>query len=152
VRDDPSIVSNYGALAIAHHHALAAATTAAGVLVLVALWTGFARGAATPDRFARFAAACVCCFIAFGKVLSPQYLIWLVPLVPLVRGRRGAVASLLLAFAFLATDVFFYSGRRFGDYAFGSQLAWLVLARDLLLVAIVAILVIPVTRRPLTSG
>ena len=73
VRDDPSIVSNYGALAIEHHRALAAATTAAGVLVLVALCIGFARGAATPERFARFAAACV------GADLSPHPFSWSQP-------------------------------------------------------------------------
>ena len=51
---------------------------------------------------------CVAAFVAFGKVLSPQYLIWLVPLVPLVRGRRGLVASGLLALALIVDAVLFH--------------------------------------------
>ena len=72
-------------------------TTAAELAALVALWIAFARGPAETGRFFRYAAACVCAFVAFGKVLSPQYLIWLVPLVALVRGPSGLAAAALLA-------------------------------------------------------
>jgi hypothetical protein len=68
---------------------LAAIQSVVQALVVIALWVAFARGPATPERLVRYSAACVAAFIAFGKVLSPQFLIWLLPLVPLVRGRRG---------------------------------------------------------------
>jgi hypothetical protein len=91
----------------------------------------------------RYLAACVCAFIAFGKVLSPQYLIWLVPLVPLVRGRRGLVAIALLGAAMIATQWYFPG--HYGAVEDGS-LAWLVLARDLVLVVVLAVLAAPTAR------
>jgi uncharacterized membrane protein len=111
--------------------------------VLVALWVAFARGQATPERLVRYAAAVVCAFVALGKVLSPQFLIWLIPLVPLVRGRRGLVASGVLAAALVLTQLWF--PYRYWDLALGFDevASWLVLARDLLLVALLVILVEP---------
>ena len=45
--------------------------------------------------------------LALGRVLSPQFVLWLVPLVPLVAGRRGRAATALLALALVATQVWF---------------------------------------------
>ncbi|HEY4348075.1 MAG TPA: glycosyltransferase 87 family protein [Gaiellaceae bacterium] len=139
----PHIVGTHGALAVSGHGVLAALSTVTEIVVLVALWTAFARGNPERDRLVRFAAASICTFIAFGKVLSPQYLIWLVPLVPLVRGARGLAASALLAVAIGCTDVVWYGAHRFDDYAFSSDWAWLVLTRNLILVAIVGVLAVP---------
>jgi Glycosyltransferase family 87 len=136
---------SHGAVAIEGHGALAAATSILEVACLVALWTAFARGRVDADRFVRFSAACVCAFIAFGKVLSPQYLIWLVPLVPLVRGRRGLAATLLLGAAMAATQ-FWLSAARYARFTTTFEYAWLVLVRDLALVALVAILALPIGR------
>ncbi len=136
----PVEVLSLGASSVAGHHFLVAVSTVVEIVVLLALWLGFARGEAEPDRFVRYLAACVCAFIALGKVLSPQYLIWLVPLVPLVRGRRGLLAMTLLAAALIVTQWYFpthYSS--VADF----RLAWLVLARDLLLVALLAVLALP---------
>ncbi len=48
---------------------------------LLAVWGLYALGSATRERLLTAAAAAVCAFIVFDRVLSPQYLIWLAPLV-----------------------------------------------------------------------
>jgi uncharacterized membrane protein len=137
----PGIVTSHGSQNIVGHHTLASAFGVLQLLVLVALWVAFARGPATGDRLVRYAAACTCAFIVFGKVLSPQYLIWLLPLVPLVRGRRGLAATALLTLALILTQVWF--PQRYFDYALEFRNAGLVLARDLILVVLLAVLVWP---------
>jgi uncharacterized membrane protein len=109
--------------------------------VLVWLWVRFARGPAEPARLVRYSAAVVVTFVAFGKVLSPQFLIWLVPLVPLVQGRRGLRATGMLAAALVLTQVWFPD--RYWDYVFTFDPAAsaAVLARDLALVALAVTLV-----------
>jgi hypothetical protein len=120
-------------------------------LVVLALWIGFLRGPADRERLVRTCAGCVCAFVAFGKVLSPQYLIWLLPLVALVRGRRGAAAAAMLVVSMLLTQLWF--PYRYLDlvYEFDPAASWLVLARDLSLVALLAILVWPPRRLPARS-
>jgi hypothetical protein len=83
----------------------------------------------------------VCAFIAFGKVLSPQFLLWLIPIVPLVRGRRGCAATALLTAALVLTQVWF--PRRYWDYVYAFHNAGAVLARNVALVALLAVLVWP---------
>jgi uncharacterized membrane protein len=144
----PLIVDRGGSQSIAGHVALAAVMSTATTLALAALWAGFARGPAERGRLVRYAAACVCAFIAFGKVFSPQYLIWLVPLVPLVRGRRGLAATGVLAACLVATQVWF--PLRYWDYVDGFELAWVVLLRNLLVVALLAVLSFP-ARAPSVS-
>ncbi len=122
---------------------LGSASSALLVLALLGIWAAAARGPATPDRLVRFSAASVVAFVALGKVLSPQFLIWLIPLVPLVRGRRGLAASGLLGLALLLTQLWFPI--RYWDLAlrFAAFPSWLVLARDLVLLALLAVLLVP---------
>jgi hypothetical protein len=117
---------------------------------LLGIWTAAALGPAQPERLVRYAAASVTAFVAFGKVLSPQFLIWLIPLVPLVRGRRGLAASALLALALLLTQLWFPF--RYWRLVFNpnSGFWFLVLLRDLVLLALLAVLVYP-ARKELTE-
>ena len=125
---------------------LAALSTAAQLATLVWIWIAFARGPADRERLARASAAALCAFVAFGKVFSPQFLIWLIPVVPLVRGRRGVGACALLALALVLTQLWFPS--RYFRLALGFEagLSWLLLSRDLVVVALTALLVTSLRR------
>jgi len=139
-----TVTSSHGSqnLAGAGPDAIGAVFTALELAALVAVWILFARGPADRERFVRASAAAVCAFVALGKVLSPQFVIWLLPLVPLVRGRRGIVAAWLLGVAAVLTQLWFPS--RYWSYAnLDGSITWIVLARDLVLVALAATLVWP---------
>jgi hypothetical protein len=138
---DPRVVSTHGSQNIAGHGAAGAVTSAIEIAALVALWVAFARGPADRDRLIRYTAACVCAFVAFGKVLSPQFLLWLIPLVPLVRGRRGILATAVLTVACVLTQ--FWFPVHYFDYVERFRFAPVVLERDLLLVALVVVLACP---------
>jgi hypothetical protein len=127
--------------------ALAVTQSALQALVLVAIWVVFARGPAEPERLVLASAATLTAFVALGKVLSPQFLIWLVPLVPLVAGRRGVVASALLAAAIVLTQLWF--PYRYWDLAlaFDEAASWLVVVRDLVLLGLLVVLARPLLDR-----
>ena len=134
-------------LAGAGPDALAAVQTLLQVAVLVAVWILFARGPAGRERLVQASAAALVAFVALGKVVSPQFLIWLVPVVPLVAGRRGLAASALLGAALVLTQVWF--PYRYWDLAlhFGALESWLVLVRDLVLVALLLLLTVTLRDR-----
>jgi riboflavin transporter FmnP len=113
------------------------------VAVLVAIWMWFARRERTREELVQASAAAVVAFVALGKVLSPQFLVWLIPLVPLVRSR---VAWALLALALAWTQGWF--PQHYWPYAldFAEPQSWLVLMRDLILVGLLAVLVTPPVR------
>jgi hypothetical protein len=75
--------------------ALTALQTVLQVTAVLLVWWLYLRGPRTRERLLTAAAAAVAAWISFGKVLSPQFLLWLLPLVALLRAKREAV--LLLA-------------------------------------------------------
>jgi uncharacterized membrane protein len=124
-------------------HALAIATSALGGLALLALYAAFARGEATDADLLRYGVAAVAVTIAFGKVFSPQFLIWLVPLVPLVRGLRGLAASALFLVTCVLTQLWFPHRYWALANSFAAAQSWELLARDLSVLALVAVLAWP---------
>jgi hypothetical protein len=118
-------------------------TTIAGVLALLCVWALFARGPATRARLVTHSAASVAALLAFGKVFSPQFVIWLVPFVLLVGGVRGFAAATLLAAVLGLTHAWF--PHHYWDLAqgFASTQAGELLARDLCVLALLVVLAWP---------
>jgi hypothetical protein len=125
------------------------ASTLSGVvtaLAVLAVYVVYARSSRTREELAVASVAAVTAYVAFSKVFSPQYLIWLIPLVPLVGGRRGIRAGALLIVTVGMTQV--WEPWRYGHYyrTFAPWLTSLVVVRDLLVVAMLAVLLWPASR------
>jgi len=127
------------------------AATAAGTLstlvliaALVVVYVAYAAGRDEPQRFITAAAAAVTAYVAFNRVLSPQYLVWLFPLVPLVAGAYGVAATALL-FAACGLTMTWFPGR-FWHLVSVSPVAWFTLARNILLVLVFVSVVVPLVQ------
>jgi hypothetical protein len=89
----------------------------------------------------RYSAAAVLAFIISGKVLSPQYLIWLFPFLAVLDGRTGRLARQCFLVGCLAT-AFLYPGSGFVMVLAHQPGAILLLnLRNALLVSLLAVLV-----------
>ena len=123
--------------------AIAVASLVLEGLAVATVWVLYARvrnaRAGLPLAFA----AAVAGFIAFTKVLSPQYLVWLVPLVVLADGAVGAAAVGLTGVALVLAQVWFFHYHAL--FRIGWPV-WLLLARDVVLVALYAVLAGALTR------
>jgi hypothetical protein len=113
--------------------ALAAASSIAQVAAVVLVAWFYQRGRDRPQRLVAAFAAGVAGFLAFTRFFSPQYLVWLIPLVVLLQPLEWALTAVALVLAqvwfFHYTDV-----RTLGGYI------WLVALRDLLMVALFVVL------------
>ena len=94
----------------------------------------------------RFGAATLIALVVFGKVLSPQFLVWLLFPLALVGGRRGVAAAMCVAVAAISTAVWFpwryFDLPRELDPLVGS----LVVVRGLALIAALVVLLYPARR------
>jgi uncharacterized membrane protein len=117
--------------------------------MLVAVWALFPRGRAGRVDLLTASAAAVAVFVALGKVFSPQFLIWLIPIVPLLQ-RRWAIAGGLLLAALLLTHAF-YPGRYDELVALESLPTWLLVARDVTVLVLATLIVAALHRQRVTQ-
>jgi uncharacterized membrane protein len=112
---------------------VAGVSSFAQVLAVLGVALLYARGRDAPQRLAIAFAAAVAGFLAFTRFFSPQYLVWLVPLVVLLQ----PIEWLLVAVALVLAQVWFF---HYADvFALGGYI-WLVALRDLLVVALFVVL------------
>jgi Glycosyltransferase family 87 len=115
------------------------------VIVLCLLWLALALSKNDPrEDLVRYSAVSVAAALVLGTVLSAQYVIWLIPLIPLVGGRRGTAATLCLVAAAALTHAWFPSDS-YGSYLrdFDPAATSLLLARNLALLATALALAVP---------
>jgi uncharacterized membrane protein len=120
--------------------AVAATLLVLEALAVVAVWWLYARSSDLRGRLPLACAAAVAGFLACTKVFSPQYLVWLLPLV--VAGG-GAIAIGLAAVALVLAQVWFF---HYGALFRLEWPVWLLLARDLVVVALYLVLVAALAR------
>jgi len=124
------------------------AMTVAGLLSVVAASLLLWRRRNSLD-VAMAAAAFVSLTLVFSKILSPQYLVWLVPFAVSVRGKTAYAAATMLAFAELLTRFLYPSHYDALVALHGSEVAMLAIRNALVLATAVA-LVIALVRRSRT--
>lgn len=131
------VESSYGSTNLGGRRAdlVAAGMVALAAACLALIWLAAARGAPA----AGVACASLAAVVVFGKVLSPQFLLWLVPLAVLLGGRLGLAVCALLGGALLVTNVVFPE-RYLELIRLDSGAIWLVAARNALLVGLLVLL------------
>ncbi|MGI8649761.1 MAG: glycosyltransferase 87 family protein [Rubrobacter sp.] len=108
------VTFDFGAFEVTGPGASLAATLSLPVTALllaltcIPVYLDHRAGRLTAQMFPRYAAGFVLAFMVGSKVLSPQYLLWLLPLVPLAgAGATGALLSVLVVLnCWLTTEVF----------------------------------------------
>jgi len=121
--------------------ALAVLSSIAQALAVLSVAWLYLRGRDDPRRLALAFAAAIAGFLAFTRFFSPQYFVWLVPFVPLLE----PAAWVLTAAALVLAQVWFFHYR--DVFALGGYV-WLVLVRDLLVVALFAFVFLRLRRLP----
>jgi uncharacterized membrane protein len=120
--------------------ALAALSSVLQLAAAIGVAWFYRRGTDQPHRLGIAFAAAVAGFLAFTRFFSPQYLVWLIPFVLLLEPAAWVVAAVALVLA----QVWFF---HYSDvFALGGYV-WLVLVRDLLMLALFAMALRSLRRR-----
>jgi uncharacterized membrane protein len=128
-------------------HAVVRVLTVLTVVGLMGVYLAWLRTRREPDDLVLAAVIAFVVYIAFSKVFSPQYLVWLIPLVPLIGGRLGVRASALLLVLLGVTQIFEpYNQGRYWKFE-TPWIDWTVVARNVLVLVLLGMLTLPLLRR-----
>jgi len=118
---------------------LAVLSSIAQALAVITVAWLYLRGRDDPRRLALAFAAAIAGFLAFTRFFSPQYVVWLLPFVPLLEPAAWVVTATALVLA----QVWFFHYR--DVFALGGYV-WLVLVRDLLVFALFVLVLVRLQR------
>jgi hypothetical protein len=119
--------------------ALATLSSILQLAAVAAVWLLFSRGPRNAERLLIASAAAVTAFLVFNRFVSPQYVVWLIPLVLLVPGRTGIAAVAIVGASLVLAQIWFF------HYSHVFQLesiTWLVVLRNVALLALYVLLVL----------
>ena len=136
------VAFNYGSsnLGGVRSEVTAALTTSVELVALVWIWVTSARRRLSGADLVTASGAAAAILVAFGKVFSPQYLIWLISLVALVHLRVRKTALVLLIAACALTQTWYPRDADAVLVYLRQPETWFVLARDLVVVALAVVL------------
>ncbi len=97
------------------------------------------------ELFLRYGTLAVAIFLTTGKVLSPQYLIWLLPLLPVARGRCHTAQWLIFAAAGFTTQ-FIFPYNYINFETFNPPYVLVMAIRNALLIVLAVMLALPRSR------
>ena len=120
--------------------ALATVTSLLQIAAVLAVWLLHLREPRSPERLVLASTAAVAGFLVFNRFVSPQYLVWLIPLVLLLLpGRTGLVAAGLVGASLVLAQIWFFHYSRVFEL---ERITWLVVARDAALLALYVLLLL----------
>jgi uncharacterized membrane protein len=123
--------------------ALGVLTTLLLLAALGAVVVAYGRNRESSELLVVGVAASVAAFVTFSKVVSPQFLVWLVPLVPLVAGPAGRLSTALLFGALVTTQVEVVYEHPLREIGWP---VWILVLRNVLLVALFLVLLAALLR------
>jgi uncharacterized membrane protein len=130
----------------------ATATVIAELTLLALIWITFVRRREVRNRdLVESSVAAVLAFVTLGKVFSPQFLLWLIPLVALLGETLAVAGPAMVGVAIVLTRLYF-PGRWRDVIRQESTATWLLVTRDLVLLALLAWLVASIVRKPTATS
>lgn len=119
--------------------ALATITSLLQLAAVAAVWLLYLRGPRNGERLVLASTAAVAGFLVFNRFVSPQYVVWLIPLVLLLAGRTAVAATALVAASLVLAQIWFFHYSRVFEL---DPITWLIVPRNAALLALYVLLLV----------